>query len=218
MPRWSWIALVAHLLADAGGYRVTWGRVGVPRCVGRWPRFRLGGFDEPLLFASNISRLHQGQRHWRCHCSNKPQFQKSLDSGVEERGQYFHARGICSREAAGLLQWVFSKKVARKMKASRRNRDPEEAGCDLGQRMVHLEEVDGWLLDRQTEVSTDTAWGFQLLFCTKACSHIKRMWGKSRLVVRGDLRHASKLRTDSPIWSTRPPNSACCSPFLLVKS
>ena len=43
------------------------------------------------------------------------------------------------------------------MKASRRNRDPEEAGCDLGQRMVHLEEVDGWLLDRQTEVSTDTA-------------------------------------------------------------
>ena len=37
---------------------------------------------------------------------------------------------------------------------------------------------------------------------------------RSRLVVRGGLRHASKLRTDSPIWSTRPPNSA----FLLVTS
>ena len=227
-PRWSWIALVAHLLADAGGYHVTCGRAGVPRCMGRWPRFRLvkqSSFDETSLFASNISRLHHGGHvgdigvataATKCHNRTSG---NSLDSGVEERRQYFwwNARGICSREAAGLLQWAFSKKVCKKDESFEKKQRPRGSWMrpwpkngPLGRsRRIALGSANRSFNRYSMRIPT-----FVLppgMYFFRECEEEVL---RSRLVVRGGLRHASKLRTDSPIWSTRPPNSA----FLLVTS
>ena len=112
------------------------GRAGVPRCMGRWPRFRLVKQSRlwwNLVICVKTSPDYTMADMWETLAL--PLQQQSATTalpetawtrGVEERRQYFwwNARGICSREAAGLLQWAFSKKVCKKDESFEKKQRP----------------------------------------------------------------------------------------------